>query len=132
MIISLAQALMLRLLHRSCMVIWIWIKVAIWVWYSYKIKFTRKITPRNWNKAPSRHALSIITTAWKIDLVALLLIQVLFKLEQIYIRLVICFPHRRLSSFLNIDHWICCTVPDSLQLRKQCIPAAIYCLYNCR
>ena len=58
-------------------------------------------------------------------MLALLLIQVLFRLEQIYIRLVICFLHRRLSSFLNIDQ-ICCTVPYSLDY-KQCIPAAIYC-----
>jgi hypothetical protein len=49
-------------------------------------------------------------------LVALLLIQVLFKLEQIYIRLVICFPHSRLLSLLNIEK-ICCTVPHSLQLQ---------------
>jgi hypothetical protein len=40
------------------------------------------------------------------------------------IRLVICFLHRRLSSFLNIDQ-ICCAVPYSLDY-KQCIYQRLY------
>jgi hypothetical protein len=110
--------------------------VAIWVWYPYKIKFIREITPRNWKKARSSteelgmHFINNYNGLENRLSRPLLLIQVLFKLEQIYIRLVICFPHRRLSSFFNIDQ-ICCTVPYSLHGYncKQCIRTSGYIAY---